>query len=165
MISIQPLTKEDATYVVEWNKGMTADFLDQWAGPESYDFPITEPQIISRINQEPSSDYRLYKILNDNIVIGIIELLGINEQEKKAKVGRFLINPSLVGKGYGTAALKALTNKGFDEFGFHSLELNVFDFNKSAIRCYEKVGYKAVAENVYSNGWTALNMVISNPSL
>ena len=165
MISILPLKKEDAAFIVEWNKGKTDDFLVQWAGPGCYEFPITESQITGRIDKEPSSDYRLYKILNDGSIIGTIELLRINKQEKRAAIGRFLLNPSLAGKGYGTAALKEFTGKAFNEFGFHTLELNVFDFNKSAIRCYEKAGFKIAAEKVYPNGWKAINMVISNPAL
>ena len=163
MISILPLEKEDAAHIVEWNRDTTDDFLTQWAGPKSFNFPITEAQIISRIEKEPISDYRLYKILADNNMIGTIELLCINVQEKTAKIGRFLINPLYVGKGYGTTALVKFCNMAFNEFGFHNLELNVFDFNKSAIRCYEKAGFKLTKEVTYPNGWKAKNMIITNP--
>ena len=46
------------------------------------------------------------------------------------------------GKGYGAEALKALSRMAFEEMGLVSLSLRVFCFNLSAIRCYEKVGFR-----------------------
>ena len=81
MIKIMPLEKEDAAYIVEWNRGKPEDFLIQWAGPQSFTFPLTEDQIIDKIEKQPGSDYRMFKILNDAEMIGTMELLRINEQE------------------------------------------------------------------------------------
>ncbi|MFB3389979.1 GNAT family N-acetyltransferase [Flavobacterium sp. LAR06] len=46
-----------------------------------------------------------------------------------------------------------------------NIELNVFDFNVGAIKCYEKVGFsinpdKILIREVDGETWTALNMVL-----
>ena len=45
-------------------------------------------------------------------------------------------------KGYGTEAMKLLVDYGFNILGLHNIDLNVFEFNKQAIKAYEKVGFK-----------------------
>ena len=164
MISILPLEKDDAELIVKWNEGTTSDFLRQWTG-HGFEFPITESQIINRIDNEPTSDYKLYKILLEDTVIGTIELLYIDEEKKYAHFGRFLLNPSYVGKGYGTAALIEFACKVFNEFNINTLGLTVFDYNKSAIRCYEKAGFKVVDEQIRLNGLVALRMTKTNPTI
>ena len=162
MIKILPLEKKDAMQIVEWNRGTSAEFLTQWSG-RGYEFPITESQIIMRIDQEPLSDYKLYKILLEDSIIGTIELMNIDKDMKKASIGRFLLNPTYVGKGYGTMALNEFTYMIFKEFKFHKLGLTVFDFNKSAFRCYEKSGFNATDKQTRPNGWIAIQMEITNP--
>jgi RimJ/RimL family protein N-acetyltransferase len=56
----------------------------------------------------------------------------------------------------------------FNKLYIHLVELNVFDWNHSASRCYEKVGFKfnaAKKETFEMNGQKAiaLNMSIENP--
>ena len=164
MISILPLEKDDAELIVKWNEGTTSDFLQQWTG-HGFEFPITESQIINRIDNESTSDYKLYKILLEDTVIGTIELLYIDEEKKYAHFGRFLLNPLYTGKGHGTAALNEFACKVFDEFNINTLGLTVFDYNNSAIRCYEKAGFKVVDEQIRLNGLVAIRMVKTNPRI
>lgn len=162
MIRILPFEKCDSSLIIDWNKEKTADFLQQWAG-RGYEFPITEKQILDRIDNETVSDFMICKIVLENKTIGTIELMNIDKEEKKADIGRFLLNPSFAGKGYGTASLKAFTEQIFSEFNFNKLGLTVFDFNKAAFRCYEKAGFKIVGEETRLNGWIAIKMEISRP--
>jgi len=77
MIRILPLEKADAAAIVEWNEGKSADFLSQWSG-RGYEYPITEGQISSRIDAQPSSDYRMYRIDLDGETAGTISLIYMN---------------------------------------------------------------------------------------
>ena len=50
-----------------------------------------------------------------------------------------------------------------------TVELNVFDFNTGAIKCYEKVGFeinpdKKLSFSFYGKKWNTINMVISKES-
>jgi len=164
MLEILPLEKTDAACIVKWNENKTADFLLQWAGI-GYEYPLSEKQIIDRIESETSSGCRLYKIIIDNDMIGTIELMKIDTEAKTAKIGRFLLNSELTGKGYGSEALKKFVSIAFNHFHLKKVWLSVFDFNKPAIRCYEKVGFKSVNQKVRANGWTVINMEIVNPGI
>lgn len=164
MLKIRPLEREDAVNIVKWNENKTSDFLLQWAG-SGYEYPVSEKQIIDRIDAMPLSGCKIYKIVLEDEMIGTIELINIDEENKTVKIGRYLLNPEAAGKGYGTKALEKFVSFIFDNFDIKKVWLSVFDFNKSAIRCYEKAGLKVFSQEVRANGWTAINMEITNPLL
>lgn len=164
MLKILSLEKTDAVNIVKWNDKKTSDFLLQWAG-SGYEYPISEKQIIDRIETMTSSNYKLYKIVNENNMIGTIEIINIDTENKTAKIGRYLLNPELTGRGYGAEELEKLVSIIFNDLCFKKAWLSVFDFNKSAIRCYEKVGFKIASQQVRDNGWVVINMEIINPAI
>ena len=45
------------------------------------------------------------------------------------------------GKGIGKAALSLILEYAFSELNLHRVFLNVFSFNKRAIKLYEKMGF------------------------
>ena len=159
MIRIEPLEKKDASCIVAWNTGKDADFLTQWAG-RGYRYPLTETQITERLTTNAGTDYKIYGIILDGIIVGTIELMKIDLNIGRATIGHYLLAPAKTGKGYGTEALQAFVKKVFAEMPLTTLELNVFDFNKSAIRCYEKAGFVKTHEAARPNGWIAINMEI-----
>ena len=59
--------------------------------------------------------------------------------------GRFLINPSLTGKGLGTEAMQLFIATLFEDKGVHSISLNVFDDNPIARGLYTKLGFEVAA--------------------
>ena len=78
-------------------------------------------------------------------MIGTVQLLKIDREAGSAVAGRFLIGREEDrGKGYGLQALREIVRIGFEEFGLKAVFLSVFDFNKGAIRCYEKAGFETV---------------------
>ena len=59
------------------------------------------------------------------------------------------------GKGYGSDALKVLIRFIFEEVNIYKIKLNVFSFNKRAISCYKKLGFKEegiLKDELYRNG-------------
>ena len=162
MICVTPLEKKDVNCIVAWNAGKDADFLTQWAG-RGYRYPLTETQITERLPTNTGTNYKIYGIILDGIIIGTIELMKIDLNTGRATIGRYLLDPAKIGKGYGTEALKLFVKYVFAEMPLTALELNVFDFNKAAIRCYEKAGFIKTSEVLRPNGWIAVNMEISKP--
>jgi RimJ/RimL family protein N-acetyltransferase len=163
MIRIVPLEKNNVKYIVAWNQGKDTDFLTQWAG-RGYQYPITEEQIIARLTPSAGADYRTYGIKLDENLIGTIELMEINLIAKRAKIGRFLLDPAKTGNSFGTKVLRLFAEGVFKEMPINRLELTVFDFNKAAIRCYEKAGFKKTGEVLRPNGWLAITMEIVKKS-
>ena len=54
----------------------------------------------------------------------------------------------------------------FESYDVKKNELNVYDRNTSAIKCYEKVGFKVMngitkTTEIKNNTWTAINMTIT----
>ncbi|MDZ5610332.1 GNAT family protein, partial [Bacillus pseudomycoides] len=48
---------------------------------------------------------------------------------------------SMRGKSIGKKMMEAVLNVSFGKLNLHRVSLGVFDFNTSAIACYEKVGF------------------------
>jgi RimJ/RimL family protein N-acetyltransferase len=146
MIRFEFMTRDDFIKVLEWNKNTTPEFLLQWAGP-LFKYPLTVEQLKTyfyRGVNEQTSDTFVYTIVETerNQCIGMIELGKIDRINKSGRVRRFLIGEQdLRGKGNGQLALQKIISIGFEKLGLHRISLGVFDFNQSAIRCYEKVGF------------------------
>lgn len=69
---------------------------------------------------------------------------GVNKVDWKnsvAEIGIFVAK-KFWGKGYGTDAMKLLVKFVFEQININKVKLNVYSFNKRAIKCYEKSGFK-----------------------
>lgn len=72
----------------------------------------------------------------------------------------------IIGKGIGTKVLKEAIRIGFEDMKFQKITLGVFDFNHSAIKCYENAGFtkEKFLENVRKSStgyWNLYEMEIS----
>lgn len=171
MINLEYLEKEDLKIVVEWNANKSADYLLQWAGP-MYSYPLTLTQVedyfFNNVKKDNSNIFA-YKIkwVDTDEIIGIIELREIDESNKIGKICRFLIGEEIFrGKGIGTKVLKEVLRIGFKDLKFEKITLAVFDFNHSAIKSYENVGFvkERFCEKVRKSStgyWNLYEMAIS----
>jgi RimJ/RimL family protein N-acetyltransferase len=124
----------------------SAKFLLQWAGP-AYHFPLTREQVAEFLaltaGDEPA--VLMFKALDEETfeVVGHIELLNIDRQNRSLTIGRVLVGSSQQrGRGIGRQIVAEALKIAFNELGMHRVGLGVFDFNASAIACYEKVGFR-----------------------
>ncbi len=74
--------------------------------------------------------------------IGNISLFRINWKDRWAIFGIALGEKAHWDKGYGTDATRTMLRFAFEELNLHRVELEVFDENARARRCYEKVGFR-----------------------
>lgn len=79
-----------------------------------------------------------------NELIGGTGLFDINWTSRSAMAGVSIYNPEYWGKGYGQETMNLLLNFAFRILNLNRVELETFDFNKRAQRCYRKVGFKEV---------------------
>ena len=156
MVTIRPLRAEDADIIVGFNENTDEDFLDQWAG-RGYTWPITREQITRRL-REDGANSRFFAALLDGAVIGTAELCFIDWEEKSCSFGRYLLGEAYHNQGYGTEILTLLCRHAFDALGMKKIRLTVLGFNTGAYRCYCKVGFKAVSEEIRPNGWKVIRM-------
>jgi len=80
--------------------------------------------------------------LEDNRMIGEIDLSGVNWASGESIVGIGIGDRNDWGKGYGTDAMRIVLRFAFDELNLHRVFLNTFEYNLRAIRSYEKAGFK-----------------------
>ncbi|WP_346913133.1 GNAT family protein [Clostridium sp.] len=146
MIRLELIKKEDLYKIVEWNRNKSADDLLQWAGP-LYEYPLTLSQVekyfLDEENKEVVDTY-IYKIvtISTGDIIGTVELREVDRENNIARVCRFLIGEEKErGNGIGALALREILRIGFEDKSYEKITLGVFDFNKGAVRCYEKVGF------------------------
>ncbi|BFH69862.1 GNAT family N-acetyltransferase [Paenibacillus dendritiformis] len=144
MIALQYFEPSDFQQLISWS-GDEA-FLLQWAGPE-FKYPLTEDQLLEYIkgaNDVERSHRLIYKAIETetNQTVGHISIGRIERYNRSARIGKVLIgNKSSRGKGYGTQIMQQALRIGFEELQLHRISLGVFDFNESARRCYEKLGF------------------------
>ena len=128
------LLLEDKQAIIRWTNSRGADFLQQWAG-DALSYPLT----IEALNALP----HCFRIETEGSFIGMIQQIRV--EENNVHIGRFLINPSLTGKGLGTSVMQLFIAMLFENKRVHSISLNVFDDNPSAKGLYTKLGFKVVA--------------------
>lgn len=158
MVTIINTKIEDIKKILSWND-TTEAFLKQWS---NFTYPLTEEQYLERIK---SDDFFVFSINYDGTLVGTIQIFKINNESRTARVGCYLINPQMRGKGIGTSALELLTDYAFKEMGLDTLELGVFDYNIGAIKCYQNAGFIKTGEYQHPMGWIGFNMSKSRLSV
>lgn len=79
---------------------------------------------------------------NSEEYIGQIDLMNIHWKNRRASIGIIIGREEDHHKGYGTEAMQLLLEYGFYRLGLNKIELEVREYNKGGIRCYEKCGFK-----------------------
>ncbi|MBN2069283.1 MAG: GNAT family N-acetyltransferase [Opitutales bacterium] len=73
--------------------------------------------------------------------IGGCGLKGTDWKNRNTEIGIMIGHEEYRNRGYGPDALNVLIRFIFGEMNLYKIKLNVFSFNKRAIRCYEKCGF------------------------
>ena len=157
MINIRETEEKDIELIMLCLKDKSEDFLKQcgYGYGRFFTFPLTLEQIISF--QKSRSDGSLFfTILNNNVIIGSVELI-IYRSEERCTIARFLLYDEYRFKGYGTHSLMLLTEYAFNELNLKKISLGVFDFNESALKCYKKVGFVETSRVIIEN-WIRIDM-------
>ena len=128
------LLTKDKQDIILWTNNKGVDFLQQWAG-DALQYPLTMQQLDTLSH--------CFRIEEDGHFVGMIQ--KIRAEGNNIHIGRFLINPSLTGKGLGSLAMQLFIAMLFEDKSVHSISLNVFDDNPIARGLYTKLGFKVVA--------------------
>ena len=128
------LLTKDKQDIILWTNSKGADFLQQWAG-DALQYPLTMEQLDTLSH--------CFRIEEDGHFVGMIQ--KIRAEGNNIHIGRFLINPSLTGKGLGSLAMQLFIVMLFEDKSVHSISLNVFDDNPIAKGLYRKLGFEVVA--------------------
>ena len=125
-------------------------------------FPLTPEQLDVSLADKNRIAFR---VVDDCTTLSI----GYSEiylSDNSAKVGRIIIgDKEKRGKGLGQQIVNLLLDFTFSNLNRTVVELNVFDWNIAAIKCYEKIGFivnpdKKSERKIKNETWTAINMTI-----
>ncbi|QBZ25528.1 Aminoglycoside N6'-acetyltransferase [Bacillus cereus] len=138
VIKLESFKKSDFKQLINWIN--SKEFLIQWSG-NAFTFPLDEQQLEKYIE---SANTLAFKVVDEETsdVIGHISLGQIDNINKSARIGKVLVgNTKMRGRSIGKHMMKAVLHIAFDELKLHRVTLGVYDFNTSAISCYEKIGF------------------------
>lgn len=144
MVKLEYFNKGDFEQLIEWVN--TEHLITNWAG-SLFKYPLTNESLewyIKDTNELHKSDAYVYKAIDTSTgkPIGHISLGSISEKNKAGRISRVLVgNTEDRGKGYCIEMINAVLSIGFEDLKLHRVSLGVYDFNRSAIRCYEKCGF------------------------
>jgi RimJ/RimL family protein N-acetyltransferase len=144
-IKLVPFTGADIDRLIGWIS--SSELLLQWGG-SGFRFPLDRNQLKDHLAHAASAnpDRFIYSATDARTgqVMGHGEILGIDRQNRSATLGRILVGPpDARGKGIGEQIVRELLRIAFQELFLHRVALRVCDFNRPAIRCYRKVGFKS----------------------
>jgi RimJ/RimL family protein N-acetyltransferase len=77
----------------------------------------------------------------EDLNIGSIGLMGINQRDQNAELGIVIGDKTCWGQGYGREAIHLLLSFGFNTLNLHRIFLRVDATHPAAIRCYSSCGF------------------------
>ncbi|OTW72557.1 GNAT family N-acetyltransferase [Bacillus thuringiensis serovar roskildiensis] len=138
MIKLETFNKSDFKQLMGWID--SEEFLIQWSG-NAFAYPLNEQQLENYIE---SLNTLVFKVIDEESkkVVGHISLGQIDNINKSARIGKVLVGDTKMrGRSIGKHMMKAVLQIAFEELKLHRVTLGVYDFNTSAISCYEKIGF------------------------
>lgn len=157
MIELKPFTTSDFEIFKSW---ITDEEQMVQFGGEMFVFPITDEQLENYINNKKVKPLKVIWTATGE-TIGHCEL---NFQEGNKRLSRILIGEEKWrGQKIGEQIVLQMVKLFFEDKATKKVDLNVFDWNKGAIKCYENVGFeikhdKTTLMKVGNKMWTRLNM-------
>lgn len=104
---------------------------------------------------DDDSRYDFLVVDKQNEVIAEAVLNDIDTDVNSANFRIAIFNQDNINKGLGSWMIHNILTFGFEELALNRIELDVFSFNKRAIKAYEKAGFKhegILREAVISDG-------------
>ncbi len=156
-ITLVPFEINDFKRLISWI--LNERDLLVFAGP-ILKFPLDEEQLQKYINDPHRFPFKIVHNL-DSKVIGHLE--AYKTENYTIKICRVLIGDiNYRSKGYASEALKLLIDYCTNNFNTKYIELNVYDFNESAIKCYEKLGFNHTDQfqltKFHNEEWKSIKM-------
>ncbi|WP_128894982.1 GNAT family N-acetyltransferase [Longirhabdus pacifica] len=119
------------------------EVMKNLVGKTPFLFTLEDEEKWYKENSSSNDTYNFaIETLEDGKYIGGCGINGLDWKNSKATVGIFIGDKNYWSRGYGTDALKVLIRFIFEQMNINKVKLNVFSFNKRAIKSYEKCGFK-----------------------
>ena len=155
LVKLRAYKEDDVERAVEFiNDEEVKKLLDS-----NIPFPMTKWQEEEWVKSRKAETNFTYDFAIEDLdtgkYIGGCSINECNLKNRNCTIGIMIGDKNYWGKGYGSDALKVLIKFIFEEVNMDKIRLNVFSFNKRAISCYKKVGFKEeglLKREIYRNG-------------
>jgi RimJ/RimL family protein N-acetyltransferase len=88
-----------------------------------------------------TSNKFVFAVRAANGLVGVVQLIDVDPIHRSAELTIRIGSDALRGRGYGTQALKLVTDFAWRDLNLHRVWLRVFADNSRAIRAYKKAGF------------------------
>lgn len=156
-ITIRPMKQEDIFYLRNWGTHENPLLAD-------YNIPeLSDEELINWFRLKTGKNNQKYfSVFNeDENLIGYFGIKYIRKMLFKDSVLGIVFDPNYVNQGYGTETITTFLDYYFNEMNMKKLYLEVAKFNKRAMRCYGKSGFKVI--NSYVDEFFDQNIDTNNP--
>jgi RimJ/RimL family protein N-acetyltransferase len=139
---LSPCRLEDAERWAEWFNDLEVTIP---LGDEAYT-PTSLHEEQEAIRDILKNHRHVFSILDleTEQAIGRCMFFTVDLVNRTGMLGIVIGEKSRWDQGYGEEAVNLLLDYGFNLLNLNNVMLGTFSFNKRAIRCYEKVGFKLV---------------------
>ena len=140
-----------------------AKTLMHFAGP-AYVFPLTAEQVAVDLQAD---GVRVFSMVTDkDEVVGHAQMQILSDSVLLRRI--VIWEASWRGQGWGRKMVQQLLDVAFAMPEVQQIRLNVFDWNTSAIRCYQSLGFvlsagPAKTVQVAGETWQSVSMVCDKP--
>lgn len=138
-VTITPIKLEDAFFLKEWGTHENP-LLGDYNLPE-ISIKDLEAWYYHKIRKMNNKYFSVFN--EENRFIGYMGIKNIRKVFKDSILG-IVFDPNYVNRGYGTETILTFLDYYFNEMKMKKLYLEVAKYNKRAMRCYEKCGFKII---------------------
>ncbi len=138
-VTLRPLETNDIDTLYTWEHDIELSIRAGWtpvlshsAFRQRYEQRITEPE----------RNRRTFAIVYEGRFVGFIELVLIEEYERRALISILIGAKELWGRGIGSTAMRILLDYAFTVRGLERVYTEVYGFNERSQRLMERVGFQ-----------------------
>jgi RimJ/RimL family protein N-acetyltransferase len=141
-VMLREYQKGDLTHMREWVND--PEIVDNLSDIFLHAHSLNETENFLDAILEGKSENQIHFVIADKQpgnYIGQIDIIRIDWKNRVAELGIVIGKKDLLGKGFGTDAIKLLQYFVFEKLNLNRLQLSLHDYNKRAYKCYLKCGF------------------------
>jgi RimJ/RimL family protein N-acetyltransferase len=141
-IMLREYKKEDLKYMREWVND--PEIVDNLSDLFLHAHSLNETESFLTMVLEGKEQNQKHFVIADKETeeyIGQIDLIKIDWKNRVAEMGIVIGRKDLLGKGFGSEAIRLLQSFVFQQLNLNRLQLFLHDYNIRAQRCYIKCGF------------------------
>ncbi len=147
-VYLRPFEKADLPLIQAWANDPEVRGLTGEVSPTN---AAQAEDYFERVKKDENRAWFMVVVKETGQVIGETGLLRMFHPWRTTDLSIIIAEKDCRGKGYGQEAIHLMLDYAFGSLAFHRVSIGVVGFNESALRFYEKVGFKR--EGIQRDGY------------